>query len=487
MMTIKPSFRLPDRFDWLIIFIVILSLIKLISASLAPLMPDEAYYWLWSKHLSFGYYDHPPFVAYMIKMGGFFLGESVIGVRLFGLLAHFGTLFFIYDSAKRLWGEPPARRALLWSSLCVLLSLTGQVATPDPFSLLFWTGALYGLVRLTLSSEGKWWYYIAFMASFGVLAKYTNLFFGLGLICWLILADEARKWWKSPHLYGAGLLFALLIMPHFWWLFTHEWQSVLKQFGRLNPDEKPQFYVGQTLFAQAFLINMAIVFLGFKNGLMKKTDHVQKPTNGLALLVLTSLPIIAYLLFYATKTQVQGNWPLLVHGAIVLFCIALWVRTQKPAKKMTDILILACGLLPILFSLGVSFVTATDRPALALWIAQNWPNTLENLKHNQIKQGLPQIFVTDYDLMGPLSYVARKDPTVRLVPVFERDRYLWIKQAPEGRGLMVQKASQPIAHRHCYRVLIKSETFKRISTEKKSTLDLYIAELYPNCLPFRSL
>jgi len=55
--------------------------LKLIVSGLAPLHPDEAYYWLWSQHLSLGYYDHPPMVAYWIKAGTAIFGENPLGVR----------------------------------------------------------------------------------------------------------------------------------------------------------------------------------------------------------------------------------------------------------------------------------------------------------------------------------------------------------------------------------------------------------------------
>src|SRR2546426_835356 len=35
-------------------------------ASFRPLLPDEAYYWVWTRHLAAGYFDHPPMVAYLI-------------------------------------------------------------------------------------------------------------------------------------------------------------------------------------------------------------------------------------------------------------------------------------------------------------------------------------------------------------------------------------------------------------------------------------
>jgi 4-amino-4-deoxy-L-arabinose transferase-like glycosyltransferase len=40
--------------------------LRLITAGCAGLVPDETYYWLWAQHPSFGYYDHPPMVAWGI-------------------------------------------------------------------------------------------------------------------------------------------------------------------------------------------------------------------------------------------------------------------------------------------------------------------------------------------------------------------------------------------------------------------------------------
>jgi len=37
-----------------------LAALRLIAGALLPLSADEAYYWLWSRHLAAGYFDHPP-------------------------------------------------------------------------------------------------------------------------------------------------------------------------------------------------------------------------------------------------------------------------------------------------------------------------------------------------------------------------------------------------------------------------------------------
>lgn len=49
-------------------FILGVSLLHALYNFFLPFYPDEAYYWLWSRHLDFSYYDHPPMVAYLIRL-----------------------------------------------------------------------------------------------------------------------------------------------------------------------------------------------------------------------------------------------------------------------------------------------------------------------------------------------------------------------------------------------------------------------------------
>ncbi|MEL6358020.1 MAG: hypothetical protein AAFQ37_13930, partial [Bacteroidota bacterium] len=53
--------------------------INLLQAALSPLDADEAYYWMYAHQLDWGYFDHPPAVAALIKFGMWLPGE--LGVR----------------------------------------------------------------------------------------------------------------------------------------------------------------------------------------------------------------------------------------------------------------------------------------------------------------------------------------------------------------------------------------------------------------------
>ena len=44
-------------------------ILRLVYLGSVELLPEEAYYWNYSRHLDIGYLDHPPMVAWLIRLG----------------------------------------------------------------------------------------------------------------------------------------------------------------------------------------------------------------------------------------------------------------------------------------------------------------------------------------------------------------------------------------------------------------------------------
>ena len=75
---------------------VCLLMLRAVMATLLPLSADEAYYWLWSKHLAAGYYDHPPMIAWAIRAGTLLFGDTPLGVRLMGVVLSLLASWFMW-------------------------------------------------------------------------------------------------------------------------------------------------------------------------------------------------------------------------------------------------------------------------------------------------------------------------------------------------------------------------------------------------------
>ena len=73
------------RLTWLVLGLGLA--VRLCLSGQFLLVPDEAYYWQWSRYLSLGYYDHPPMIAWGIWLTTKLFGQTEFAVRLPTILA----------------------------------------------------------------------------------------------------------------------------------------------------------------------------------------------------------------------------------------------------------------------------------------------------------------------------------------------------------------------------------------------------------------
>ena len=135
-----------------------LTAVRLLVAALSPLSADEAYYWVWSRALAPGYLDHPPMVAWWIRVGTLIAGDDALGVRLLGpLSAAAGSLLLARTTDALLPGRGAGIVAASLLNGTLLLGIGAVTMTPDTPLILFWTASLWALSQLLRTGRGAWW------------------------------------------------------------------------------------------------------------------------------------------------------------------------------------------------------------------------------------------------------------------------------------------------------------------------------------------
>src|SRR5262249_5474286 len=153
--------------------------LRLAAAAWTPLTFDEAYYWIWSKHLAGGYYDHPPMVALVIRAGTSIAGDTEFGVRLVSILLALPMSFAVFRSAELLCGGMRvATTAAILLNVTLMASVGTTIITPDSPLLVAASFVLFFLAKLLETGRGAWWLAVGAAVGFGLLSKYTALFFG---------------------------------------------------------------------------------------------------------------------------------------------------------------------------------------------------------------------------------------------------------------------------------------------------------------------
>jgi 4-amino-4-deoxy-L-arabinose transferase-like glycosyltransferase len=193
---------------------------RFLCAPALPVLDDEAYYWVWSRHLNWGYLDHPPAVAALLAVATATLGDHPMALRAPSLALSAATAAVVYALARDLYGVPAARRAVLIFHAVPVLLLGGVLVSPDAPLVFFWTLAVWAAWR-ALRDPRMWWL-VGCAVGLGLQSKYAMAFLLPGLVALVVLRPELRR---SVHPYGAALLALLLFAPNLVWNAHHNWSG----------------------------------------------------------------------------------------------------------------------------------------------------------------------------------------------------------------------------------------------------------------------
>ncbi len=349
------------RSGWLAA-LALLTLLRLLVCGLAPLSPDESYYWVWSRALAPGYLDHPPMVALWIRAGTMLCGSGPLGVRLLApVSATLGTLLLASAAADLGGPENRARRALVAAVLlnATLLSGVGSVTmTPDTPLLFFWALALAALGRVLATGRGIWWLPAGLAIGLALDSKYTAVLTAAGLAGWLLATGTGRRWLRTPWPWLAALLTLAVFAPVLSWNAVHGWASFAKQGGRTGNwhPARAGRYLAELVGGQLGLAT-PLVFVLLLLGMVNAVHEGRCGLAGPALLAWVTLLPLAVFVQHALGDRVQANWPGLLYPSAVIAAAAVapgwWRQAAVLGFAMTAPLYLQATASPFPLPRGV--------------------------------------------------------------------------------------------------------------------------------------
>ncbi len=286
-----------------------LFLLRVVYSPLANLFPEEAYYWNYGQHLALGYLDHPPLVAWLIRIGGAIFGHGEPGVRCFALVCSLVTSFFAFRLADLLHGRRAAWTALLLAQGLPFFFLSGWVMTPDAPLTACWAGMLYFLARVFFAGSARAWWGVGVCLGVGMLSKYTLALLGPATLIFLALDPPSRTWFRRGLPYAAVALAIVIFSPVIVWNATHHWASfAFQSAGRLH--EARHFSLHQLFGAVVAVLTPLGVFLAGE-ALFARGGVPAAPDDGrrrqLFARVFTLAPLAVFVLFSLTH-RVKLNW-----------------------------------------------------------------------------------------------------------------------------------------------------------------------------------
>jgi hypothetical protein len=309
----------------------------LLQAYFTPLHADEAYYRLFATQPAWGYFDHPPMIAWLIGAGTAILpGE--IGVRIIPVLLFIVTIAL----ATRLVLDRGKVFLLPAVASVAIMHVTGFIATPDTPLLFFSVLFLLAWRRLMTKESLANTVLLALATAAMILSKYHGvLIVGLAVIAnYRLLRNRAFL--------TAALFTALLLIPHLIWQITHDFPTFRYHLAERSdlayrPVFTLKYLLGQLLMFGPLMAPMLL----FAGVVVRHTDPFDRTLRWV---------VTGFLLFFllmSLRGSVEPHWTLpAIIPAIIRLCNHLAVRAQDTVWFRTLVIISVMLFLPARLLLG---------------------------------------------------------------------------------------------------------------------------------------
>lgn len=336
-----------EKYLWIIFgILLIIRFLYIINIGIAP---DEAYYWVWTRFLSFGYFDHPPMVAWLTYCTTALFGDTIAGIKAAAFTGHAIASFCILILAKKYCTHFSSRMILLlllWFS--VIIGIDSLVLTPDITQYIFWSAGMLAGYYALFESSSRAWIVPGIIAGFGLLSKYVFALFIVSFVLFVLISKEHRSLFKRPYPYLATIIACVIFLPNILWNAQHHWsafsfqmkhglgKSAVITFAYIGDYIAGQFGVATPFLLVTLILALIVVLKKYRND-----------PRLMYLTLLTIVPLTAFALS-SFKSRCEANWPAPAYLSGFILIAWLWDKALDEHTKRTRIW--------VVFSVTVSFI-----------------------------------------------------------------------------------------------------------------------------------
>ncbi|WP_435623667.1 ArnT family glycosyltransferase [Flagellimonas sp.] len=366
--------RFPTLF---LILTASLFILNLVQSSLTELIYDEAYYWYYAQNLDWGYFDHPPMVAFMIKLSGL-LFDGELGVRFMSCLLSVGTYLIIWltiDNPKK--REHVAVFFLLLFSI-TLMNAYGFLTLPDT-PLLFFTALFLFLYKYYLEKPS---YLLAIGIGLVMAALMYSKYHAVLIIFFVLLSN--LKLFGDIRAWLAVAIALICYIPHFQWLIQHDFVSI-----KYHIFERPNQAYSFTKFTLGYFVNLVAIFgllFFWVYQALFKTRTTGLFTKALKYL---SYGVLIFFFISSFNRRVQTQWVIIISVPMAIMTFN-YILENTSARKW----VFRMGLISLIIMLYAR-IWLVHKPLLPILFETHgnkvWVNELK-----EKSQGVPVVFENSY-------------------------------------------------------------------------------------------
>jgi 4-amino-4-deoxy-L-arabinose transferase-like glycosyltransferase len=299
---------------WVVALVVIAAMtaLRIVYADVMELRTDEAYYWTWSKEHVLSFLDHPPMIAWLIRLSTAMFGDTALGVRFVGILAMLVTQLLLADIVWRVTRDIRAVVfAVLMMEAALYYGLLMAKVAPDVALIPFAVAMIWSLVRLAETNDPRWWLAAGVFAGLSLLSKFTVLMWLPAVAAFALVPDWRRRWLCSPYPYLAAAIAIVLFSPVLIWNAGHDWAAFRFQLVRATSVHEISLRtVGDYIGLQFGLVGFVLLPVVL-SAVVLTAWRGYRAREPVAILLSTAVLVpFLYLLWKSLTLRVGDTWPM---------------------------------------------------------------------------------------------------------------------------------------------------------------------------------
>ena len=395
-------------FSLLIIFLFLFRLYALKIMHI-DLFFDEAYYWYWSKHLAWGYYSKPPFIALAIKIFTGIFGDNIYSVKIASNLFYSLSSIYVYLIGKELFNEKIAFLSGIAFITIPGISYLSEIISTDAFLVFFWSFTLYYFIKALKSDKWSYWILSGIGGGLGLLSKPTMIIFVLSVVFYLLI--DSKQSFKNKKFYIAMILAAIIYLPNLMWNYHHNFImfhhieniSEIQHKSHFHPKELLEFLGAQFgVFGPVFF--GIYLYLIFKISVIFSKKEYK-------FLYFFSMPFLIIISLQALIERANANWALPTYvAANILVVYYLYQKSKKWLWGGIFINIILMLIVyfyhPIMHTFGITLTKKNDFYRRVL----GWSELAKKINPVIIKYPNTKLAFTNRDLMSEMIFYLKPQP-----------------------------------------------------------------------------